>query len=260
MEDPYLLEWWARDFGSWHSQYRAEALAPVQTRLSYYASSKRAQGHPGPEPLHHRPAGDRPGRGYPAGVHRPGCRGPGRGRPGGRVSAQPGGLSDKGAGERVPGATARRIGCSRRDAVPARRGLRKSMLSELGKFGASASSWRPRVWPSWTTSLPPCGTLSWPTWAAWRCSRWRAATPGNWCGSWARSGCQRRRHHLPGRAPLLRPRHRGRRADARLLHDGAGSRRTAILTWPTASAPPHPPTPCRTTTCPFVGVKDQRRR
>ena len=43
VEDPYLLEWWARDFGSWHSQYRAEALAPVQTRLSYYASSKRAR-------------------------------------------------------------------------------------------------------------------------------------------------------------------------------------------------------------------------
>ena len=41
--DPYLLEWSARDFGSWHRQYRAEALAPVQTRLSYYASSKRAR-------------------------------------------------------------------------------------------------------------------------------------------------------------------------------------------------------------------------
>ena len=43
VSDPYLLEWWARDFGRWHAQYRAEALAPVQTRLSYYASSKRAR-------------------------------------------------------------------------------------------------------------------------------------------------------------------------------------------------------------------------
>ena len=43
VSDPYLLEWWARDFGSWHPQYKAEALAPVQTRLSYYASSKRAR-------------------------------------------------------------------------------------------------------------------------------------------------------------------------------------------------------------------------
>ena len=43
VSDPYLLEWWARDFGGWHHQYRADAPAPVQTRLSYYASSKRAR-------------------------------------------------------------------------------------------------------------------------------------------------------------------------------------------------------------------------
>ena len=43
VSDPYLLDWWARDFGGWHHQYRADALAPVQTRLSYYASSKRAR-------------------------------------------------------------------------------------------------------------------------------------------------------------------------------------------------------------------------
>ena len=43
VDDPYLIEWWVRDFGRWHTQYRAEALAPVQTRLSYYASSKRAR-------------------------------------------------------------------------------------------------------------------------------------------------------------------------------------------------------------------------
>ena len=43
VSDPYLLEWWSRDFGQWHRQYKAEALAPVQTRLSYYASSKRAR-------------------------------------------------------------------------------------------------------------------------------------------------------------------------------------------------------------------------
>ena len=41
--DPYLLEWWARDFGGWRREYKAEALAPVQTRLSYYSSSKRAR-------------------------------------------------------------------------------------------------------------------------------------------------------------------------------------------------------------------------
>ncbi len=41
--DPYLLEWWARDFAKWHFQYKADALAPVQTRLSYYSTSRRAR-------------------------------------------------------------------------------------------------------------------------------------------------------------------------------------------------------------------------
>ena len=43
VRDPYLVGWWARDFGNWTRTYSAEALAPVQTRLSYYASSKRAR-------------------------------------------------------------------------------------------------------------------------------------------------------------------------------------------------------------------------
>ena len=43
LNDPYLLQWWARDFGGWRHETRADALAPVQTRLSYYASSKRAR-------------------------------------------------------------------------------------------------------------------------------------------------------------------------------------------------------------------------
>ncbi len=43
VDDPYLLEWWARDFGGWRREYTAEALAPVQTRLSYYATSRRAR-------------------------------------------------------------------------------------------------------------------------------------------------------------------------------------------------------------------------
>ena len=43
VNDPYLMEWWGRDFGKWRHETRADALAPVQTRLSYYASSKRAR-------------------------------------------------------------------------------------------------------------------------------------------------------------------------------------------------------------------------
>ncbi|MYE46171.1 MAG: type IV secretion system DNA-binding domain-containing protein, partial [Chloroflexi bacterium] len=41
--DEFLLDWWEREFKGWRREYRADALAPVQTRLSYYASSKRAR-------------------------------------------------------------------------------------------------------------------------------------------------------------------------------------------------------------------------
>ena len=43
VSDPYLLEWWARTFSGWRREYRSEAFAPVQTRLTYYASSKVAR-------------------------------------------------------------------------------------------------------------------------------------------------------------------------------------------------------------------------
>ena len=43
VSDPYLLDWWSRDLEGWRREYRAEAFAPVQTRLSYYASSRRAR-------------------------------------------------------------------------------------------------------------------------------------------------------------------------------------------------------------------------
>ena len=43
VSDPYLLPWWGRDFASWTRQYQADALAPVQTRLTYYASSMQAR-------------------------------------------------------------------------------------------------------------------------------------------------------------------------------------------------------------------------
>ncbi|MCY3882580.1 MAG: hypothetical protein OXG61_10730 [Chloroflexi bacterium] len=41
--DDFLVEWWRREFKGWRNEYRADALAPVQTRLSYYASSRRAR-------------------------------------------------------------------------------------------------------------------------------------------------------------------------------------------------------------------------
>ena len=43
VNDPYLLRFWARDFLGWNRERRGESIAPVQTRLAYYASSKRAR-------------------------------------------------------------------------------------------------------------------------------------------------------------------------------------------------------------------------
>ena len=43
VDDPHLLRWWAREFGNWRKDYQGIALAPVQTRLAYYASSKTAR-------------------------------------------------------------------------------------------------------------------------------------------------------------------------------------------------------------------------
>ena len=100
--DPYLLEWWARDFGKWHRQYKAEALAPVQTPPLLLRILQEGQGHPGPVPLHHRHAGNHPGGRRAPGVHLPGHGGKGRGSPGGRIPPQPGGLCDPGAGRYAP--------------------------------------------------------------------------------------------------------------------------------------------------------------
>ena len=77
VSDSYLLEWWARDFKGWTHQYRAEALAPVQTRTHLLCLLTAGPGHPGPAPLHHRPAPDHPGGRNTPGIHRPGHGGTG---------------------------------------------------------------------------------------------------------------------------------------------------------------------------------------
>ena len=136
VSDPYLLEWWARDFGSWHRQYKAEALAPVQTRLSYYASSKRARAILGQR----RSTIDLRRTILEGGVLLVSTS---QGTVGRDVAALVGAslLNLVDAVIREQGGlpleqAARRAGRRRRDAVDARRGLRKHVV-ELGKFGAS---------------------------------------------------------------------------------------------------------------------------
>ena len=43
VRDPYISRWWRQVFDRWPAQVRYEAVAPVETRLSYYSSSKVAR-------------------------------------------------------------------------------------------------------------------------------------------------------------------------------------------------------------------------
>ena len=187
VSDPYLLEWWARDFGRWHSPVQGRGPRPRPDPPLLLRIVEAGAGHPGPAPLHHRPAQDDPRRRRPAGLHVPGDGGQGCGRPGRRVPAQPRGRRDPGAGEPAVGETPGRAGRRGRDAVDARRGLRVDALGAWASSGPPSSS-PPRAWRSWTTSPAPCGTPCSPTSAASPSSRCPGPTPATWSGSWARSG------------------------------------------------------------------------
>ena len=221
VSDPYLSEWWARDFKNWTYQYRAEALAPVQTRLNYYASLQAGKGHPRPAPLHHRPAKDHTGWRHPAGLHRPGNGGKGRGRPGGGVDPQPCGRGDTGAGKPALRAAPGRSGCGGRDAVHARRGLRVDAQRTRQVRGVL----HPRHPEPGQAGRPlPHHAGHHPR---------QRGLPGRLPGGGQRrpSACvgagqgagDRGRHHLAARAPLLRQGHGGQGADGRLLNGGQGA-------------------------------------
>ena len=187
VNDPYLLQWWARDFAGWRREYRAEALAPGPDPPLLLRILQTGEGHPRTAPLHHRHAGRHPRGRHPAGLHRPGYSGQGRGRPGGRVPPQPCGRRDTGAGQPALRAAARRPSRRGRDAIHARRGLRVD-AQRVEQVRGPASCWPPRASPSWTTSPAPCAIPCSPTSAASPSSRWPATTPGSSSGSWARSG------------------------------------------------------------------------
>ena len=137
VSDPFLLQWWARDFGKWRRETRADALAPVQTRLSYYASSKRARAILGQS----RSTIDMRRVIREGGILLVSTA---QGTAGRDVAALVGAslLNLVDAVIREQGslpfrAAAGRSGGGGRDAVDARRGLRVDAQSELGKFGAS---------------------------------------------------------------------------------------------------------------------------
>ena len=221
----------------------------MQTRLSYYASSKRARAILGQRRSTIDMRRDHPRRRRPAGLHRPGNGGQGRGRPGGRVLLN---LVDAVIREQgsLPSRAARRAGRRGRDAVDARRGLR---VDALGAWASSArpSSWPPRASPSWTTSPAPCGTPCSPTWAASPSSRWRAPTPGTLVWELGKDRVTEDDivslpvHHCYVRATV------GTERMDRLLDDGAqaGGGRPGVAEPASARRPPSTPSrPSRRTT------------
>ena len=257
VSDPYLLQWWARDFGKWHPQYKAEALAPVQTRLSYYASSKKARA----------------------------ILGQSRSTIDMRRTIQDGGVLLVSTSQGVVGRdVAALVGASLLNLVDAvireqgsmplekRRGALvvvdemqsmpgvdyESMLSELGKFGASfilaTQSLAKLDDLSRTmrdTILANIGCL-----AVFQVSGLRRQDAGVGAGQ---GPGVRGRHHLPSGVPLLRAGHRGDRPDGRLLggrqEAGGGETRSG----PPASAPARPHTSRRSGTWP-PGSRSRRRR
>ena len=126
--DPYLVRWWGRDFRDWHRQYRADAVAPVQTRLAYYASSKRARAILG-QPKSTLDLYEIVRGGKVLFVNTaPGTGGPRRGSPRGRNAPEPGGRRDPlpggAAGSRAQAGDSR----GRRDAGHPRSRLRGDAL------------------------------------------------------------------------------------------------------------------------------------
>ena len=43
VDDPYIVSWWGSVFLDWTRTIQTESISPVQTRLSYYSSSKKAR-------------------------------------------------------------------------------------------------------------------------------------------------------------------------------------------------------------------------
>ena len=248
VSDPYLLEWWARDFGSWHRQYKAEALAPVQTRLSYYASSKRARAILGQR----RSTIDIRETILEGGVLLVSTS---QGTVGRDVAALVGAslLNLVDAVIREQGSVSlreRRGALVIVDEMQTMPGVDyESMLSELGKFGASFILATQSLAKLDDLSRTMRDTLLANVGCLGRLPGGRLRRPPPGLGDGEGPG-DRGGHRFPASAPLLRPRHRGQGADGCLLDGGAEAGGGETGTGRTASVGPAPPTPSRPSSSP----------
>ena len=222
VDDHHLLRWWAREFGAWRRDYQGMALAPVQTRLAYYASSKTVRAILG-QP---RFTIDLRETILEGGILLVSTA---QGAVGRDVAALVGSsilnLVDgviREQGSLPP--EQRRGALVVVDEMQTMPGVDyESMLSELGKFGAN-----------FILATQSLAKLGGPVPHHARHRAGQRGLPGRLpdggdrrppagVGTGQGTG-QRGRRHLPGRAPVLRAGHRGRRAHGRLLHEGAPAR------------------------------------
>ena len=221
VSDSYLSEWWARDFKNWTYQYRAEALAPVQTRLNYYASSKRARAILGQR----RSTIDLRKTVHDGGILLVSTA---QGTAGRDVAALVGAsilnlvdAGDTGAGKPAAGEASGGIGGGGRDAVDARRGLRVDAQRTRQVRGVL----HPRHPEPGQTRRPlphHAGHHPRQRGVSRRLPGGRVGRPSAGVGAGQGAG-DRGRHHLAARAPLLRQGHGGQGADGRLLDGGQGA-------------------------------------
>ena len=220
VSDPYLMDWWVRDFDGWHRQYRSEAIAPVQTRLAYYASSKKARAILGQS----RSTIDLRETILEGGVLFVSTA---QGTAGRDVSALVGAsllnLVDSVIREqeslplhRPPAAG--RSGCRRRDAVHARRRLRVH-AQRAGQVRGQFHSRHPEPGQAGRPLPHHAGHHPGQRGMPGRLPGVGQRRPPPGVGAGQGPG-QRGRHHVPAGAPLLRAGHRWRRPPPRLLHDG----------------------------------------
>ena len=218
VNDPYLVEWWGRDFFGWRRETRADALAPVQTRLSYYASSKRARAILGQS----RSTIDMRRVIHDGGVLLVSTA---QGTAGKDVAALVGAsllnlvdavIREQGS---LPFEQRRgRAGGGGRDAVDARRGLRVDAVG-AGQVRGVLRPGHPEPGqagrPLTHHAGHPAGQRGLPR----RLPGLRVRRPSPGLGAGQGAG-ERGRHHVAARPPVLRPRHRGDGAHGRLLHEG----------------------------------------
>ena len=218
VNDPYLIQWWARDFFGWRRETRADALAPVQTRLSYYASSKRARAILG-QP---RSTIDMRRTIHDGGILLVSTA---QGKAGRDVAALVGAslLNLVDAVIREQGSLPfeqRRGALVVVDEMQSMPGVDyESMLSELGQVRGVLRPGNPeprqagRPLPHHARHHP--GQRGLPG----RLPGGGQRCPPPRLGAGQGAG-DRGRHHVPAGPPMLRPRHRGNGADGRLLHEG----------------------------------------